>query len=308
MRHTAANRYKDRFLGLAKSGLKTTPAPQWLRDFFVDTLDWQYDDDSPFENEDYKILIEEGLNIVGKEPHEIKPPSEALSTMIDDIWTDIDVPAILRSNQSIDFVRSMSTSDLELAHESLARVRRAIAHWSEVVGGNQDRNMRVFMEVRIMHGLVGPFIAKALIALNRAYPELPFSATIAVLYDHVDNVKSADLLHREDGTMYFSERVRSQWLTTKRDAVTAMDGSLRSVEEGAWPPLGPLARSSGLKRRSKRNNDGDANAKRTRSCSRATVSPFASIKAVCWSATAIRTIPPKDGSGVSSTARWIFRP
>jgi hypothetical protein len=216
MRHTAALRYKDRFLGLAKSGLKTTPGPQWARNFVADSLDWQYDDDSPFEDEDYKNLIAQGFDATGKGSGK----SLALSDMsfrdvLEGFWDEIDVPAILRSSRSMDFVQSMSVAELEFAHASLTQIRHALAHWLNIVDVSTDRSMRVMMETKIMFGMVGPFVAKALIALNRAYPELPFARSIAVLHDHIRNVKSSDILRREDGTMVFSERVQNEWQTVK---------------------------------------------------------------------------------------------
>jgi hypothetical protein len=216
IRHTAAMRYKDRFLGLARSGLKTAPGPQWTRDFLADSLDWQYDDDSPFDDEDYKNLIAQGLDAIGEGFGKSLAPSDtSFRDVLEGFWDDIDVPAILRSSRSIEFVQSMSVAELDFAHASLTQIRRAFAHWSSIFDASTDRGMRVMMETKIMYGMVGPFVAKALIALNRAYPELPFARTIALLHDHIHNVKSSDILRREDGTMVVSERVRNEWQTVK---------------------------------------------------------------------------------------------
>jgi hypothetical protein len=216
LRHSAAKRYKDRFLGLAKSGLKATPGPPWARNFLADTLDWQYDDDSPFDDEDYKNLVAQGLDAIGDDSGRPIGPSETSFTdALDGLWDDIDVPAILRSSRSMNLVQSMSVAELKFAHASLAQIRRAFGHWSNVFDASTDRSIRVMMETKIMYGMVGPFVAKALIALNRAYPELPFARSIAVLHDYIHNVKSSDILRREDGTMYFSERVKSEWQTVK---------------------------------------------------------------------------------------------
>lgn len=216
LRHTASMRYKDRFLGLARSSLKTAPGPQWARDFFADTLDWQYDDDSPFDDEDYKNLIAQGLATIDQDTGKNLAPSEtSFRDLLEGLWDDVDVPAILRSSLSMEFVQSISDAELELAHAALAQIRRALAHWSNIFDTSTDRSMHVMMQTKIMYGLVGPFVAKALVALNRAYPELPFSRSIALLHDHIHNVKSSDILRREDGTMVFSERVRNQWQTVK---------------------------------------------------------------------------------------------
>jgi hypothetical protein len=86
---------------------------------------------------------------------------------------------------------------------------------SSIDRGDRRSSMRVMMQTKIMYGMVGPFVAKALIALNRAYPELPFASSIALLHDHIHDVKSSDILRGEDGTMVFSERVQSEWQTVK---------------------------------------------------------------------------------------------
>jgi hypothetical protein len=38
---------------------------------------------------------------------------------------------------------------------------------------------------------------------------------MGALHDHINNVKLADLLRREDGTISFSARVQSEWQTVK---------------------------------------------------------------------------------------------
>lgn len=177
----------------------THPFPLEVSSCLADTLDWQYDDDSPFEDEDYKNLIAQGFDATGKGSGKSLAPSDiSFRDVLEGFWDEIDVPAILRSSRSMDFVQSMSVAELEFAHASLTQIRRAFAHWSNIFDASTDRSMRVMMETKIMYAMVGPFVA-----------------TIAVLHDHIHNVKSSDILRRDDGTMVFSERVQNEWQTVK---------------------------------------------------------------------------------------------
>jgi hypothetical protein len=109
----------------------------------------------------------------------------------------------------------MSYSELDATRESLALISRVFRHWAELLNGPIERKMWVLMQVKMLGELVGPLVAKFLIALNRAFPALPISSSIATLHDFLLNVKSDDLSRREDGSICLSERVRNEWLIVK---------------------------------------------------------------------------------------------
>ena len=74
--------------------------------FIADTFDWQYDN-SRLDDQDYRYLIAHGLSAFGEPPGQVEESSFAYAA-VEEIWHKIDAPAILRSSESIEFVRSIA--------------------------------------------------------------------------------------------------------------------------------------------------------------------------------------------------------
>ncbi len=220
-RQKAASNLKGGYLGLGDLWWRNLPKHlrdrSSIRNFIFETPEWLYEN-SECDDEGYRLAIAELISGL-KERTPVKEviPTEELYDFVGTIWDELDLSTIFRVNQSIEFVRSMSESELNAAHQSLAAIRHMIQHWIELTGGTVDHVTIVLIQVKLMQHLIGPFVAMSLLLLNRTHPDLPLAGTISTIHGFVMGVKLEDISQDSDGTFRFSQRVNSEWMTVKED-------------------------------------------------------------------------------------------
>ena len=212
---------KGGYLGLGEKWWRNMPKQYRnrpsTRDFLFDVPEWLYDD-TERDDEEFKLNIVELISeLKERTPARDIIPDKGLYDIVGNFWDTLDLSTIFRINQSIEFVQSMSAPEMKAAHESLAAIRQMIQRWIDVVGGTVDRVSSVLIQVRLMQGLIGPFVAMSLILHNRKRSDLPFSESISTIHRFVMSVKLEDISPQSDGTFRFSQRVNSEWQTVKEN-------------------------------------------------------------------------------------------
>jgi len=223
-RQKAASRYSGGFSGLGRSWWrrlqsdKVFGVPWWrelsssdresFSDLLGDTQEWMRDDINR-DDEAYRNQISELIVRLTKADRKI------VYEQIDGLWAVIDPTTSFAIAPFMAFVKSMSQRELKAAQKSVANVAHTLQHALQL-GGLADRVACVIGPVRLMQDFFGPLVVRTLIMTNRAAPELPVGQALSTLCDFVNSVQSTDIIHKNDGGIVVSGRIRIEWEATKK--------------------------------------------------------------------------------------------
>lgn len=216
-RQQAASHYKDGFLGLGhswsrqlrKKHSQDKSSTDAILSFMRETTEWCYDD---YERDDeaYQGLIVEIFDKLGVSPR------NDLYENVKTVWDILDIPAMTRNRQSIEFVQSLSDQELEYTNNTLALIRQILQHILVVLDSSNQNNGPSMVPVLLMKDFIGPFISKLRITLNRIHPDMPIYRSILTIHEFVMSVELGEISLKEDYTYVVSQRVRSEWQTVKK--------------------------------------------------------------------------------------------
>lgn len=229
-RQQAASRYKDGFLGLGhswsrqlrKKSSQDSSFTEAFLSFMRETTEWCYDD-YECDDEAYQGLIVEifdQLKVV---------PSKELYEITKTVWDVLDIPGIIRNTQSIEFVQSFSDLELEYSHQSLAIIRQVMQHAMELQDSSYKNNRPAVLPIFLMKDVIGPFVSKLIITLNRIHPDLPITSSISTIHSFVKSVELGDISQMDDGTFFLSQRVRSEWQTVRENLIQNWTTTLEQI-------------------------------------------------------------------------------
>lgn len=186
-----------------------------IGEFMGDIFEWSYDnaerDDEAFRNQ-----IAEILTAIDDSKYSTVLPSADLYKLVEGFWRKTDYSTIFTVDSSMDFVQSLTESELETARKSLKKIRQSIQHGLELRDCSIGQYESVRHQVAVMESL-GPFVAKAMISLQRQNPDWPLVESISTLHTFVMSVKSEDLLQNKKNSALLSRRVHRTWQTVTRD-------------------------------------------------------------------------------------------
>ena len=222
-RQQTASQFRDNLLGLGLSWSrrlrkKSTSDKSILEpylSFMRETLEWLYDDD---ERDDiaYQDLIVEILNRFDNPNQE--PASKELYKIVSVVWSELEIPRLFRSNESIEFIKSVSKSEFEYTHKSLVLIREIIQHPLELQDTEAQEVIDPVGQVTfLMKDFIGPFITKVMILENRMLPNLPIAKSISAIHSFLNNVELGEISQTDDGTYTVSQGVRREWLKVREN-------------------------------------------------------------------------------------------
>lgn len=184
-------------------------------DFIRDIFEWSFDNIER-EDEAFRNRIAEILTAIDESKYSTVLPSADLYKLVEGFWRKTDYSTIFAVDSSMDFVQSLTESELETARKSLKKIRQSIQHGLELRDCSIGQYESVRHQVAVMESL-GPFVAKTMISLQRQYPDWPLVESISTLHTFVMSVKSEDLLQNKKNSALLSRRVHRTWQTVTRD-------------------------------------------------------------------------------------------
>lgn len=186
-----------------------------IGEIFGDTVEWSYDD-AEQDDEAYRNRQAESLTAIDESSYDIALPTKDLYELVEAFWKKTDYSTIFRIEPSIEFVRSLAESELETSRRSLTEIRQMIQHGLQLLDGSIGKCESIKKQLVVMDGL-GPFVAKAMLSLERKYPDWPLVESISTLHAFVMSVKSEDLLKQKKKRALLSQRVHNRWQTVTQD-------------------------------------------------------------------------------------------
>ncbi len=73
--------------------------------------------------------------------------------------------------------------------------------------------------VILIQDIIGSFIGKLVIELNRKHPFLPTFRSFSMIHSFVMSVELEDISQMDNGTFSVSQTVRSEWRTIKENLI-----------------------------------------------------------------------------------------
>lgn len=179
-----------------------------VHDFLGSTQEWLRNEDER-DSDDYRNHVSEVIVRI------FNTDRRNTYKNVSRAWTLLDPPSALAIGPSIEVIESFSIPELRAAQKSLALVARALQHGLLISTPLGDVN-RVVLPLRLMRDFIGRLLAKSLIVADRSDIKWPLEDSISVLHGFAMQVQSTDIVHKADGSFVFSERVRSEWQSTKK--------------------------------------------------------------------------------------------